>query len=156
MKSISIDYLANHPEYIPVLAHWQQKQWFYISPHLTTQKRIDFMQNHPARASVPTTCIALTENDLMGSASLVENDMEDYSDFGPWLASVYVTPKYRNQSAATTLIDNIANQARQLNYHELYLFTTDQDNFYARRGWETIKRTRYHDELIDIMLLKLC
>ena len=154
MKSISIDYLANHPQHIPLLAQWQQKQWFSISPHLTTQKRIDFMQKHPATANVPTTCIALFNNELMGSASLVENDMADYADYGPWLASVYVTPEHRKKGAATALIGKIIIQARQLNYDRLFLFTPDQHDFYAQRGWKLFDQTRYHNELIDIMLFE--
>ncbi len=151
MKSISIDYLANHQQHIPALALWQQNHWFNISPHLTTQKRINFMKDHPARAHIPTTCVALLNNELMGSASLVDNDMEDYADYGPWLASVFVAPEYRKRGVATALIKKIISQCRQLGYNRLFLFTPDQYDFYAQRGWKSFHQTRYHYELVDIM-----
>jgi len=154
MKSISIDYLANHQQHIPTLAQWQQNQWSNISPHLTIQKRIDFMQKHPAKAYIPTTCIALLNNELMGSASLVENDMKDYANYGPWLASVYVAPEHRRKGAATALIEKIITQSRLLNYERLFLFTPDQHDFYAQRGWKLFEQTRYHNESIDIMLFE--
>jgi N-acetylglutamate synthase-like GNAT family acetyltransferase len=154
MESISIDYLANQQQHIPALAQWQQSQWSDISPHLTTQKRIDFMRSHPAMANIPTTCIALLNNELMGSASLVENDMEDYADYGPWLASVYVTHKHRKKGAATALVEEIIMQAKLLNYDRLFLFTADQHDFYALRGWKSLHQTRYHGESIDIMFFK--
>ena len=156
MKSLSadhltIDYLANYPQHVATLAQWHQQQWHDISPHLDTDKRISLLSAHHATAAVPVTLIALQLNRPIGSASLVENDMQDRPQYSPWLASVYVAPGHRQQGVASILISDIITQARTLDLTQIYLFTPDQSAFYAKRGWQTIERRHYHGTTVDIM-----
>lgn len=155
MKSIRIDFLANHPQHIETLARWQQNEWHEINPSSDVNSRIAFMQNHPAKAAIPTTLAAINDNDILGSASLVENDMEDYTTVGPWLASLYVSDNHRCQGIASRLIEGIINLARDLNIETLYLFTPSERDFYAKRGWNDLERVQYHGETVDIMSYKL-
>lgn len=160
MKSLStdhllIDYLANHSQHIATLAQWHQKQWHEISPHLNLEKRIQFMSNHPDNASVPTTLIALVKNKLAGSASLIEDDMDDRPQYHPWLASVFVEPAVRKQGIGSTLISAILQQAQALKLTRIYLFTPDQSKFYSQQGWEVIEHRRFHGSMVDIMIYRL-
>jgi len=152
---LSIDYLPNHPQYIVTLAQWHQQQWHDISPHLDIDKRIALLSTHHNESAVPVTLIALQNNQLLGSASLIEDDMEDRPQYSPWLASVYVDPSYRNQGAASALISDIIAQARLLGLPRIYLFTPDQTEFYAKRGWEIIEHRHYHGTTVDIMSYQL-
>lgn len=152
---LSIDYLANQPQHIPTLAQWHQNQWHDISPHLDTHKRIDFMSTHQNKSAVPVTLIALNEHQLAGSASLIEDDMEDRPQFSPWLASVYVDPAHRNRGIATQLISAIIQQAQSLDLTDIYLFTPDQGSFYLKRGWQVIEKRHYHGVTVDIMRFQL-
>ena len=47
--------------------------------------------------SVPLTVVASIEGVPVGSASLLEEDMETHADLSPWLASVFVLPTSRRQ-----------------------------------------------------------
>ena len=153
--SLNIDYLAKHPHHIATLAQWHQQQWHDISPHLNTHKRIDFMSLHQNYAAVPITLIALNNNQLLGSASLILDDMEDRPQYSPWLASVFIAPECRKQGIATELISNIVQQAQLLNLTQIYLFTPDQAEFYARRGWHIIEQRQYHGVMVDVMIYRL-
>ena len=113
------------------------------------------METHADKAAVPVTLIAIDQHRLMGSASLVADDMEDRPQYSPWLASVFVAPAYRKQGAATTLISSIINQAQSLDLSKIYLFTPDQTLFYASRGWEVIEQRFYHGVTVDIMSYQL-
>ncbi len=160
MKSLStdqlyIDYLANHPQHIVTLAQWHQNQWHDISPQLNLDKRIEFMSTHQNTASVPVTLIALNKKQPMGSASLIDNDMEDRPQYSPWLASVYVDPIFRAQGVASALISAIIQQAKALKLAQIYLFTPNQSEFYSRRGWEIIEHRHYHGVMVDIMIYRL-
>jgi len=160
MKSLStdcllIDYLANHPQHIATLAQWQQNQWHDISPQLNIDKRIEFMSTHKNTAAVPVTLIALNNGQLMGSASLIENDMEDRPQYSPWLASVFVAPAFRMQGIASALITAIIQQAEALELDQVYLFTPDESEFYLRRGWKMVEHRHYHGVMVDIMIYRL-
>jgi N-acetylglutamate synthase-like GNAT family acetyltransferase len=152
---LHIDYLANYPQHIATLARWHQNQWHDISPQLSIDRRITFMSTHKNNASVPVTLIALDEEQVVGSASLIEDDMEDRPQYTPWLASVFVSPPFRAQGVATSLISGIIKQAEALNLPQIYLFTPDQSEFYANRGWEIIEQRQYHDVTVDIMICRL-
>ena len=152
---LCIDYLANHPQHIATLAKWHQQQWHNISPHLDTNKRISHLSAHHNVAAIPVTLIAQQQNQLIGSASLVEDDMQDRPQYSPWLASVYVDPAYRQQGIASTLISDIITQARLLELPQIYLFTADQSEFYAKRDWKTIEHRHYHGVTVDIMNYQL-
>ena len=154
-NSLRIDYLANHPEHIITLAQWQQQQWHDISPQLNTEKRIAFMSTHTNKAHVPVTVIALNNHHLMGSASLIEDDMEDRPQYTPWVASVYTAPAYRKQGAATALLSELIQQASSLKLAQIYLFTPDQTDFYKQRGWQVIEHRHYHGVMVDIMTYHL-
>ena len=97
------------------------------------------------------TLIALDSENPLGSACLLENDMPDRAQYSPWLASLYVDPAHRKQGLATRLISDIIKQAQLLGLNCIYLFTPDQAEFYAKRGWKTIEQRQYHGVNVDIM-----
>ncbi len=151
MDSVKIHFLGDHAEFIPTIAQWHQNQWHLISPDLTTDLRIMLYRSYISSVDIPTCFVALSKNQPVGSASLVESDMETHRHLGPWLASVYVHSDYRNQGVATQLIERCIRCAQQKQIKTLYLFTADKMNFYLRRGWQLIESTFYHQEKVDIM-----
>lgn len=144
-----------HPQSIATIAQWHQNEWQHISPHLTTQRRIEQYRAYRNTPSIPSCLLALANNDTAGSASIVESDLETHPQFSPWLASVYVHPNYRCQGIATQLIEQCINNARLAGAQTLYLFTSDQSDFYRKRGWRHIESSLYHGENIDIMAFDL-
>lgn len=155
MSQLIFDYIGHHPQHIPTIAEWHQQQWHHISPHLTTELRIQQYASYASGASIPCCIIALIDGRPAGSASLVEDDMETRPDLGPWLASVYVDSPYRQQGIASQLIERLLEIARQCYIPRLYLFTPDQRDFYARRGWQFMESCMYHNEPVDIMYYDL-
>jgi len=151
MPKLVFDYIVNHPEHIPLIAQWHQNEWQHISPHLTTPLRITQYSQYNDSPDIPTCILALLNEQVAGSASLVESDMETHPHLQPWLASVYVHKAYRHQGIATQLVEKCINNARQLGIETLYLFTPDQTSFYQKRGWHVIETCDYHNERVDIM-----
>jgi len=151
MPKLIFDYLVNHPQHIPLIAQWHQKEWQHISPHLSTPLRIKQYSQYTDTAAIPSCVLALVNNQPAGSASLVESDMETHAHLHPWLASVFVSATYRRQGIATQLIECCIDNARHLGVENLYLFTPDQAGFYQKRGWKRIETCEYHNEKVDIM-----
>ena len=138
--AVRIDYLGDHPEYIPTIARWHQLQWGYLDPDRTLEDRIAELRTHLAPRSIPTTFVAVDEEMPVGCVSLIPHDLDTQPPLTPWLASLYVAPRHRRRGVGSALVQRVVEEARLLDIATLYLFTPDQDRFYARRGWAVLHR----------------
>ncbi len=149
-----IEYLVDYGELLSVLAGWHHGEWGYLHPGDTVEKRAERMKAHLGVKQVPTTFVALTDGEPVGSASLVGYDMESREDLTPWLASVYVVPEYRRRGVGSALVKRVVEEARTLDIETLYLFTWGRERLYARLGWSVLERTEHKGEQIVIMSIK--
>lgn len=78
-------------------------------------------------------------------------DLESRADLTPWLASLYVDKKHRNQGIGTQLVHAIEQEAVKLGVKKLFLFTPGTESFYARLGWVVKERTELHGHPATIM-----
>lgn len=107
------------------------------------------MNDHTRRrAALPTTLVAAEADDLLGSVSLIVEDLNE-GDIGelvrltPWLASLYVLPAARGRRVGRRLVAAVSGLAADLGVETLYLFTTAQERFYRPLGWDTLARFPY-------------
>ena len=143
-----IEHIADHPAFIPTLARWHHHQW----PHgSTVRSRVEAMESQRDRRVIPLTGVALTGREVLGSASLLENDMDTHPELTPWLASVYVAPEHRGRGAGSALARWIVKEANRLGFTKLHLFTPDQESLYARLGWRVRGRETYRGEGVVVM-----
>jgi GNAT superfamily N-acetyltransferase len=94
---------------------------------------------------------------LLGSASLIENDMATRPELFPWLASVFVAPEHRRRGIGAALVERVMTEARSLRTPRLYLYTAGAGALYLRLGWSVMERTFYRplwgEQEITIMQL---
>lgn len=147
----TIDYLADHEAFAATLAGWHHEEWAYLRPGDTVEARLDRLRGEIGHRQIPTTVIAFEGKRLLGSAMLLEHDMDIHMEWTPWLASVFTAPAYRRQGIATALIGRIVEEARALDVGKLYLYTPSAAPFYARLGWSTVEKTVYHHTPVVIM-----
>jgi predicted N-acetyltransferase YhbS len=150
-----IDYLADHPEFIPTLAHWHHEQWNYLCPGDSVERRIESLHAHLERGQIPVTFVAVSGQAVLGSASLIAHDMDTRMDLSPWLASVYVASEHRRAGIGTALVRRVIREAETLDIPALHLFTPDKESFYARLGWSVIERPEYRGYPQVVMALSI-
>lgn len=145
--STRITYLADTPELIPLVAEWQDSQWGMLPGSRTMAERTVRLQEHLQRGAIPTTFVAWVDGQPVGTAGLVANDMEPLPEWIPWLASVFVLSGQRRKGIGTLLIERVAEEALNLGYPRLYLYTQDQMRLYQSLGWQIshIRFYRGHD-----------
>lgn len=143
--------LKNRPEFLEPIAHWHQNEWQHLNPGETLEQRIQRMQYYLSANFIPSMFIAVNNDQLLGTAAIVEHDMETHQELSPWLASVFVDPLYRRQGTGSALVKHVMLQAEDRAVEKLYLFTPDKENFYRRFGWSVLSRETYHDEQVVIM-----
>ncbi|MGH7557899.1 MAG: GNAT family N-acetyltransferase [Gemmatimonadota bacterium] len=151
---MKVDYLADHREHIPRLAEWLHAEWGYLHENDSIERRAARLEARATRRGIPVGFVAVDGDQLLGSASLVHNDLETRPEIGPWLASVYVPPEHRRRGVASALVRRVIDEAGDLEVPLLYLWTTDQERLYARLGWRPVERTRFHDEDIVVMAIE--
>jgi GNAT superfamily N-acetyltransferase len=151
-----IDYLTDHPNFIPTLARWYHEEWGHFHPETTIEQRIAGLKERCAKTSdIPITLIAKTGGQVVGTASLVKHDMEVHLELSPWLSSVYVAKKHRSQGIGSQLVRRIVQEAANTRAKILYLFTPDREGFYARLGWQMLYREKYRGQQVALMKTRI-
>jgi predicted N-acetyltransferase YhbS len=152
---MEIDFLANHPQHLEQLAQWHHAMWGHLNPGTTVQDRLARLAGHPNRPTIPTTWIALRNGALLGSISLVENDLRTHPHLSPFIASVYVGEAFRRQGVASALVQQVMAAAQTMGIARLYLITPDQQRLYARLGWQRQAEVEYRGERDTLMFADL-
>ena len=101
---MNIAFLADFAHYLPTLARWHHKQFGYLAPEASLESNVAALQRTLNRDAIPITFIALAGKALLGSASLVRDDLSSRPSLTPWLARVYVAPEHRRQGVGTALV----------------------------------------------------
>ena len=153
--NLRFKFLADHPKYVQQPATWHHDAFARLNPNASVAQRVEYLNSRMGRRSVPTTVIALLEEILIGSASLVEHDMPGREDLSPWIASVYVRPEYRRKGVGTRLMQHVEAIARDLGIERLYLFTPDMRPFYETLGWVVLEEAVYRGRPTTIMTKKI-
>lgn len=145
--------LHEAPQHIPTIARWHFDEWGYLNPGKTLEHRIERMQRYLSDAAIPSMLIAVEGDEVLGTAALVESDMDSHPELTPWLASVYIRDDQRGRGLGKKLVKALMDFAGQQHLPRLYLFTPDQAPFYAKLGWQTLVEETYRDTPVTIMTL---
>ena len=148
---MQIHYLADYPQFIPLLAEWQHTAFGHFNPNTSLEQRTTKIRQSAGRTAMPITLVAVSGADLLGSASLVAQDMSTHPELSPWLASVYVYPDYRRQGIGSKLVGRIEMEAARLGLSRLYLYTPDKQAFYQRLDWSVVASEAYRNYTVAIM-----
>jgi predicted N-acetyltransferase YhbS len=152
---MEIQYLADHPEFIPTLAGWFHAQWGHLSPGSTPETTAAGLKSHLHHNEMPLALVAVSGAEIVGSASLRLHDMRTRKDLSPWLASVYVPVEHRTQGIGSRLVMAIEEKAKALGFAVLYLWTDEKESFYAQLAWTVVDRVAYLGEQVVMMQKQL-
>lgn len=152
---MTIDYLADHPEFVSVLAQWQHEEWGHLRGGDTLEARLVRLRAQRDRDRIPLTVVAHTDGEVLGSASLIQHDMDTRMELSPWLASVFVSPAHRRQGIGAALVRRIMEEAGKLKVPLLYLYTVHREALYASLGWTFLERSPYREQNVAIMTYHL-
>lgn len=149
--NLRIEHLSDHKDAIPTIVSWIYDQWHPMFPEMTLDGLAAGFADHTTPKKIPETFVVLLEDEIIGTATIVENDMETRLDLTPWLAAVYVKSEYRSQGIGSRLVQALMDEAAALGIERFYLFTPDRVSFYARLGWKILEETEYRGENVTVM-----
>jgi predicted N-acetyltransferase YhbS len=131
-------------------------EWGHLMPDVSYPQLLSSFRERLTPHRIPTAFIALKGDEIVGTASLVENDLSTRSDLSPWLAAVYVVPEMRGMGVGTALVQAGIDEVKQLGLARFYLITPDRASFYTRLGWKKLEQTEYRGETVTIMAYAFC
>lgn len=148
---MDIEYLADHRDVIPTLAHWFYEEWAYLHPDRTLDDVERLITERANKTQIPIALVAFDGNELLGTVCLKMHDMETRLDLTPWLAGLYVARPWRRRGVGTALVKAIEKKASELTVQKLYLYTPESEGFYAHLGWQLKEKTVYYGCPVTIM-----
>lgn len=134
-----------------VIADWQYSEWGQYEEGVTLVSTREWAKSCIDSQQIPSAFVCYVGQSLVGTSSVIQSDLPGFEHLSPWLANVYVDPKYRNAGIGTLLIECAAKFAADLGTRDLYLYTFDKFHYYARMGWRPQRQTTYVGKSITIM-----
>ncbi len=155
--TITIDFLAAHPEAVPVVADWIFDEWAHKRVGLTREAHANEQAAELSRTRVPIQLVALEGQTVVGVAVLKPHEMlSRYPEWQHWLGSVIVRPDARGKGVATELCNQLEAVARSLNVPRLHLQTERLDGgLYARLGFQPVARVDHNGYRVLVMIKDL-
>ena len=144
--------------------HWQQaaelsvREWKEIFSDDSVQTYVDLygLTGSYFGRFAETHIATNNADELIGMATLVDDDeLPHATEPGPWLAAVLTLPEHRSLGVASALIHRIIQRAHALGHANLYLYTSDQQEWYAKKGWIAARETELNGIAHTVMRLPL-
>jgi GNAT superfamily N-acetyltransferase len=148
--TISFVTTSAQPGLVPLVVDWLREEfWHAGSP--PRDRQIATMLAQPAQSE--ETFVLLDDNEPVGTASLVNDDLPSRPDLTPWLASVLVLPRFRGKGYSALLVRRVEEEAA-LSATRLWLYTWSAETVYAKLGWHRVGPSRDEARGIDVILMK--
>jgi N-acetylglutamate synthase-like GNAT family acetyltransferase len=152
---MKIKKLQNDELQITTVASWLFNEWGRFMPGRTLESVTAKIRERVLSNQVPLTMVAVEGEQILGTASIVAEDLESHRHLSPWLASVFVPTEYRSKGIGSALCREIIEEARRIGLHELFLFTPDRASFYHELGWQDFDRAIEKSKEVVVMRYQL-
>lgn len=135
-----IQQLAEHPDWLPIVADWIYHQWWTAVEGASVVTLSDLLRSHLTLDQMPLTLVASINSRPVGTATLLAHDVgtERWPDLSPWFAALYVIPEYRHRGVGASLVHAAVSKAAALGVRVLHLSTIGREGFYAHLGWQVM------------------
>ena len=143
--------LADHISHIDEIAQLHQSEWAHMDKSLTLELRRKALTAAARREGVPSIYVAIDNYDFIGSAAIVERDLDTHLELGPWLSAVFVKELWRKRGIATELVNRCEAEAKKIGAKKLYLSTEFASGLYEKLGWRTIEICIYKGVKVYVM-----
>jgi len=141
---VRIELLSEHPEYLPVLKAWFEREWpTYYGLDGPGDAAAD-LRGYSNVDSLPIGIVALEGDKLCGVAALRVTSIPSMSRLCPWAGAGLVPPNLRRRGTGDLLLAGLEQLAERLGHKRIFCATATSSSLLARRGWRLLERT-YHD-----------
>ena len=143
--------LARYPTYVDQISAWFFEEWGDEVEGRTVGQFSEGLNERMNIDKLPLAFVALASGDLIGTASLIYNEISSLPRYKHGLASVFVAPKLRRRGWGAKIVRAVVQIAPDYGIDELFLYTRRHTDFYQQLGWEYVQTVQYRNR--DAMIL---
>ena len=130
-----------------MLKEWFEREWAqYYGPDGTGDANKD-LYDSCNRDELPVALVAISDGEICGTAALKVESVSTHKHLSPWLAALFVIPRFRHHGIGERLIAAVEEKAEQLGFHRLYVGTSEgsgtPESLLRKRGWEFVEKGPY-------------
>lgn len=150
---MKIDYLANWPDLVPVIAGWFLAHWADFYRDQTREQVEQSFLSRLKTNSIPLALVALDDEDhVVGTVSLLEESIPSHRHWGPWLGGLYVDETLRGQGVGSALVKRAVEVAGEIGIGKIYTAIHKSEDLYEALGWSVIERSTHDGKPITILM----
>ena len=147
---MDIKRLEEVPQFSSQVISWLKSEWGEMEI-LNAARNIRDGKQADKENSFPMIFVGLENEKLVGTISLLENDMDIRPNLNPWLGCLYVENESRHKGMGSQLFDFCESYANSVGVSILYLFTSKIQKIALTRKWKSIEEVFFEDEMVTVM-----
>ena len=145
-----IDYLAAHPEALPILVRLFRSEWpDYYGVGGPGDAQQDLL-SYSNRDELPIGLVAFVGADPCGVAALKAESIATHRHLAPWIGAGMVAPSFRRHGIGARLASALEDVARNLGFEAIYSGTSTANSLLIREGWQFKELVQYEGEAVSI------
>lgn len=148
---MTITRLADHPHGIAELSELCGREWSHLYPGWDTSAARQEFERPPGPDGLPVTLVAVDGDILLGTVSVIRDDLPGWEHCNPWLASLFVLPGRRGSGVASALVRAAEDLLRGRGVTEAWLFTESARGLFEKLGWRFFAAARCHGNPVDVL-----
>jgi N-acetylglutamate synthase-like GNAT family acetyltransferase len=134
--------LSTNMHFFRNVAELKFQEFSYLTGEETIEDYLSRQKKYVTDEPMPKSFVILDESgNLLGTFALKLEDLSTRPDLSPWLGSVAVAVAHRLKGVGAFIVREAERMAKELGYSELYLYTPDQEAWYAKQGWNVIEHS---------------
>lgn len=148
--------LQQQPERHHEIARLLHSEWSALpnwSSLPAISQRLQQRNRHDAVTFTLLSCA--DDGTLMGTASVIEYELDDKPERRYWLGEVFTPREWRGKGVGSALVNACVARARDSGIDALWLYTPDQQPLYRRLGWQDAGQRWVSEEWVTLMVLPL-
>lgn len=146
---VTICPLSRAPYALETCIGWSDREWSAFADYKVEDWEREFarIDNHP----VDEVFVAFDGDTPIGMAWMLEQEgVGSHAHLSPWISSVVVDPKHRDQGVAAALLTHIEDYAALGGDDQIYLLT-ETPAVYFTKGWEVFDTAAAGDDQVFVM-----
>ncbi len=143
--------LNDWPQAVDILAAAHLAEWRELYPEDTVESFAEDLARSLGTQPVPSTWVLVADSTVIGSVSVIEQDLDSRPELTPWLANLWIDREWRGRGLGKQLVGHACEQGRLRGLERLYLYTPEHAAFYQALGWETLAVSTKNGVVITLM-----
>ncbi|WP_378945250.1 GNAT family N-acetyltransferase [Mesorhizobium sp. ANAO-SY3R2] len=138
-QTYAISDLCDRPEFAGEVADRIWNAWWRADGHELAFIR-GLVDENFTSTSLPMALVAHDGDAFLGTAHLIDNDLESRPQYSPWVAAVWVDEAHRKSGIGAALVRAAADAAFAKEFDTVYLCAKPAVSaFYEQMGWQRIE-----------------